>query len=105
MPGTVKIWWHDGALNDVRRNPAPIVNEPELGYEEVAVSASPATSLPAPDDSFIAVIESDVDLRYFVRLPGDNRDADAASKPIARTGHATDFIAIAPNCTISFVEA
>lgn len=48
MPGTVKVWWHDGANKDVRYNELPVVNEPELGYEPVTVSATPASTGPAP---------------------------------------------------------
>ena len=106
MPGTVKIWWHDGSLNDVRRNPAPVVNEPELGFEQVAVSGVPAASGAAPKDCFLAVVETDVNVRYLVRTPGDTRNAHAVtSKPLPRTGLVTDFIAVRPNCTISFIEA
>lgn len=105
MPGTVKIWWHDGALKDVRRNPAPVVNEPELGFEQIAVSATAAASQPAPKDCHLAVVECDVDVRYLVRGPGETDAADAAtSKPLARTGLLTDVIAVGPDCSISFIE-
>lgn len=105
MPGTVKIWWHDGSLKDVRRNTAPVVNEPELGFEQIAVSSTAAASGAVPKDSFLAVIETDVNVRYIVREPGDARAADAVtSKPLARTGLAPDFIGVRPNCTISFIE-
>ena len=106
MPGTVKIWWHDGATKDVRYNTLPILNEPELGFETVAVTGSPSVSGPAPDDATIAVVESDVNVRYLVRRPGGNAPADPlTSKPLALTGLATDFIGVAPGYTISFVEA
>jgi len=48
MPGTVKVWWHDGATKDVRYNELPVVNEPELGYEPIAVSATPASTTTQP---------------------------------------------------------
>lgn len=105
MPGIVKIWWHDGAVLDVRCNDVPVVNEPELGYETVLVSATPANSGPAPDDARVAVIESDVDVRYVVRPGGVDVLADAeASKPIAATGLATDSIGVDSGFSISFVE-
>ncbi len=106
MPGTVKIWWHDGAALDSRRNDMPIVSEPELGFETVGVSASPAASGPAPDDATVALIESDVSLRYRVRSQGDSTPADATdSKPLAATRGAVDFIGVRPGSSISFVEA
>lgn len=105
MPGTVKIWWHDGATKDVRYNELPVVNEPELGFESVAVGASPASSGPAPEDAVVAMVESDVDVRYFVRLPGLSTDADpTVSKPLPATGFGTNSIGVARDCTISFVE-
>lgn len=106
MPGTVKIWWHDGAAIDSRRNDMPIVSEPELAFETVSVSGAAAASGPAPDDATVALIESDVGVRYRVRSQGDNTPADAAnSKPMAPTGDAVDFIGVKPGASISFVEA
>lgn len=106
MPGTVKIWWHDGAVNDVRYHDIPVVNEPELGFETISVSDIPAVSAQAPGGAHVAIIEVDVDVRYRVRHPGDTTLADAEnSKPIAATGRLTDSIGISEGCTISFVEA
>ena len=105
MPGTVKIWWHDGALADLRRNTAPIVSEPERGFEQVAVSPIPAASQPAPAECYLAVIESDVNTRYIVSADGTPILADAVtSKPMPATGLGADFIAVQPGATISFVE-
>jgi hypothetical protein len=105
MPGTVKIWWHEGAIKDVRYNTVPILNEPELGFETVAVNGSASASRPAPEDAAIAVIETDVNVRYLVRRAGSNESADPlSSKPLPVTGLATDFIGVTPGCTISFVE-
>ena len=105
MPGTVNIWWHDGATKDVRYNELPVVNEPELGFESVAVSTTPANSSPAPEDAVVAIVESDVNLRYIVRQPGDTQPADPVnSKPMRSTGFGTDSIGVRPGCTISFVE-
>jgi len=44
MPGTVKVWWHDGAVRDIRYHNIPVVNEPELGFEAVAVGLKLPTS-------------------------------------------------------------
>ncbi len=105
MPGTAKIWWHDGATKDVRYNELPVVNEPELGYETVAVSATPANTGPAPEDAVVAIIECDVDLRYLVRHAGGSQPADpSSSKPMKSTGFGTDSIGVCAGCTISFVE-
>lgn len=105
MPGTVKIWWHDGAAIDSRRNDMPIVNEPELGFESVAVSTSPTASGPAPDNATVALVESDIGLRYRVRREGDSTPADTTdSKPMAATGSAVDFIGVKPGASISFIE-
>ena len=105
MPGTVKIWWHDGATKDVRYNELPVVNEPELGFESVAVGPTPVSTGPAPEDAVVAMVESDVNVRYLVRLPGAGTDADTSnSKPLPSTGFGTNSIGVAKNCTISFVE-
>ncbi len=105
MPGTVKIWWHDGATRDVRYNELPVVNEPELQYETVSVSATPASSGPAPEDAVVAIVESDVNVRYLVRRPGESAEADAvSSKPIPATGFGTNSIGVRKDYTISFVE-
>lgn len=106
MPGTVKIWWHDGAVVDVRCNDIPVVAEPELGFETVLVSATPANTGPAPADTKVAIIQSDVSLRYQVRRAGETVLADAEnSKPIAATGFGTDTIGVLEGETISFIEA
>lgn len=106
MPGTVKIWWHDGATRDVRYHELPVVNEPELGYETVAISATPANSAPAPKNAVVAIVETDVNLRYHVRRPGETAEADAvASKPLAATGFGINSIGVGEDYTISFVEA
>lgn len=106
MPGTVKIWWHDGGVVDVRHHDIPVVNEPELGFETVFVSGTPANTAPAPGDAKVAIVETDVDLRYVVRRVGDAALADVAtSKPIAATGLGTDAIGVLPGYSISFVEA
>jgi hypothetical protein len=105
MPGTAKIWWHDGATKDVRYNELPIVNEPELGFETLAVGATPASTGAAPEDAVVAIVECDVDLRYQVRHPGDTQPADPVnSKPMGATGFGTDSIGVCAGCTISFVE-
>ena len=105
MPATVKVWWHDGATKDVRYNELPVVNEPELGFESIAVNTTPASTGPAPEDAVVAIVESDVDLRYLVRLPGSGEDADPNnSKPLPATGFGTNSIGVARDCTISFVE-
>jgi hypothetical protein len=106
MPGTVKIWWHDGAAKDVRYSALPVVSEPELGFETVAVDGAPSASGPAPEDATVALVETDVNVRYLVRRPGGNAAADPlTSKPLPATGLGIDFIGVAPGCTISFVEA
>lgn len=105
MPGTVKVWWHDGATKDVRYNELPVVNEPELGFEAIAVGAVPASTGAAPEDAVVAIVETDVRLRYLVRRPGENAPADSGtSKPLPATGFGTNSIGVSPGCTISFVE-
>jgi hypothetical protein len=106
MPGTVKIWWHDGAVKDIRHHDIPVVNEPELGFESLLVSSVPANSGTAPKDTTVAIVEADVNVRYLVRRPGDNTLVDPeAAKPIAATGMTTDSIGVTAGCTISFVES
>ena len=54
----------------------------------------------------VAIVESDVKLRYLVRLPGVTTDADLfGSKPLPATGFGTNSIGVGKDCTISFVEA
>jgi hypothetical protein len=53
----------------------------------------------------VAIVESDVKVRYLVRLPGGSTDADpVGSKPLPATGFSTNSIGVGKNCTISFVE-
>lgn len=105
MPGTVKIWWHDGAVTDLRYQNIPVVSEPELGFETVFVSDTPTISGTVPDDARVAIVETDVSVRYVVRRPGTNTLADGDnSKPIPATGLGTDFIGVKPGDTVSFIE-
>ena len=106
MYGTIKIWWHDGAVKDVRYNDLPVVNEPELGFEKIASDGTgPVASGPAPSQAVVAIIETDVSLRYLVRAPGDSRTANVTdSKPLPATGLGTDSVGVAAGQTISFVE-
>ena len=106
MPGTIRIWWHDGAARDARHNDMPVVSEPELGFETVAVSATPAATGPAPEHATVALVEADICVRYRVRGANDDRPADPEDcKPIGPTGGGVDFIGVRPGCSISFVEA
>ena len=106
MPGLVKIWWHDGATRDIRYHDIPVVNEPELGFETVAVSGVAANTGAAPSDATVALVETDINVRYVVRRPGGTATADPVlSKPIAATGPATNSIGVAPGHSISFIEA
>lgn len=106
MPGTIKIWWHDGAVKDVRYNDLPVVNEPELGFESIASDGTgPVASAPAPANTAVAIVETDVSVRYLVRRPGQTGDAHAVnSKPLSATGLGTDSIGVAEGHSISFVE-
>jgi len=105
MSGLVKIWWHDGSVKDVRYHDIPVVGEPELGYEAVTVSPVPVSSGPAPAGTTVAIIETEVNLRYRVRPAGDTTDADPiASKPLLRSNLWTDPIGVKAGQTISFVE-
>lgn len=105
MPGTIKIWWHDGAVRDVRYNDLPVVNEPELGFETVTLAGGPVSSGPAPLDATVAIVETDVNLRYRVVEAGGAATADAVeSKPVRATGLGTESIGVVEGQTISFVE-
>ena len=105
MTAPIKVWWHDGATKDVRYNELPVVNEPELGFESVTVSLTAGSTAPAPEDAVVAIVETDADVRYLVRRPGDTTDASIDSKPLPRTGFGTNSIGVAKDFTISFVEA
>lgn len=106
MPGTIKIWWHDGAVKDIRYNDLPVVNEPELGFETLASDGmAPVATGPAPENATVAIIETDVNVRYKVRRPGDSSAASGIqSKPLPATGLGTDSIGIAEGQSISFIE-
>ena len=53
----------------------------------------------------VAIVESDVDVRYLMLLPGGAADADpVGSKPLPATGFGTNSIGVGRDCTISFVE-
>jgi len=105
MPGTVKLWWHDGSTRDARYHPTILINEPELGFETVAVSSTPASSGVAPGEAYVAAVETDVDLRYRVLAPSQSGDAaDPEAKPLRVTGFAVATIGVQPGFTISFLE-
>ncbi|MEM1344126.1 MAG: hypothetical protein AAGI34_06040 [Pseudomonadota bacterium] len=105
MPGTLKLWWHDGSTLDVRAHPTPLINEPERAYETLSLTTTPATTGPAPERCFVAAIETDVDLRYRVLLPGQTGSAaDPEAKPMPRTGFRLATIGVQPGATLSVVE-
>lgn len=106
MPGTVKLWWHDGSTLDVRSHPTPLINEPELGFETLSVDSGGAVvSGAAPDDAHVAVIESAVNLRYRVLRPGDNGAAtDPEAKPLLATLPGIAAIGIEPGYSLSLIE-
>ncbi|MEM8789980.1 MAG: hypothetical protein AAGE80_00080 [Pseudomonadota bacterium] len=105
MPGTVKIWWHSGALRDEKYNAVPIVEEPELATETIALNGGVEVSAASPEDARIALIQSDIDIAYVVRLPGSDVTANAAiHKPMAATGLDLHAVAIPGGASISVVE-
>ncbi|MEL6477350.1 MAG: hypothetical protein AAFR17_08480 [Pseudomonadota bacterium] len=105
MPGTIKIWWHDGSTRDARYQATPLINEPELGFETVSVTTTPASSGPAPNDAFVAVIESNVATRYRIQPEAGSEDAGSQrAKPMLATSFATATIGVRPGFRISFVE-
>lgn len=105
MPGTAKIWWHDGSVKDIRYHDIPVLEEPELGYEEITITSNAAASGPAPAHATVAMIETNVNLRYRVRAAGDTTDASpTASKPIARAALFTEPVGVKEGQTISFIE-
>ena len=105
MPATVKLWWHDGSTLDIRYHPTPMINEPELGFETVSVGWAPVQTSAAPEDAFVAVIESPVALRYRVVGPGGTGDAaDAEAKPLLATGFGVATIGVAPGAVLSLLE-
>lgn len=106
MPGTLKIWWHDGATKDVRYNELPVANEPELGFASLVVGPVAVDSPPAPVDATVAFIESTVNFRYIVVPPESTAAVDpATAKPMAATGFGTDAIGVQPGYRISVIEA
>ncbi|MEM7059293.1 MAG: hypothetical protein AAF557_17045 [Pseudomonadota bacterium] len=104
MPGTVKIWWHDGAVKDIRYHDIPVVAEPEVGFETVAVGATATVSGPAPEQATVAIVETDVNVRYTVRPPGITTDANATSSKPVSSGFITEAIGVSSGHTISFIE-
>ncbi|MEM7506151.1 MAG: hypothetical protein AAF415_05350 [Pseudomonadota bacterium] len=105
MPGTIKIWWHDGSTRDARYQSTPLINEPELDFETVAVGAAPASSGEAPAEAYVAVIESNVAVRYRIQPVGSTEDAASPrAKPMLATSFATATIGVRPGYRISFME-
>ncbi|MEM7178281.1 MAG: hypothetical protein AAGD47_00210 [Pseudomonadota bacterium] len=105
MPGTIKIWWHDGSTRDARYQPTPLINEPELDFETVAVTTTPASSGPAPAAAHVAVIESDVAVRYRIQPdPGAEDASSTRAKPMLATSFSTATIGVSPGYRISFME-
>ena len=105
MPGEVKIWWHDGAVKDIRYHDIPVVAEPELAFESFIVSGTAVSSGPAPANATVAIVEITTDVRYTVRPPGDTTAATiASSKPILSMNLITEAIGVSEGYTISFIE-
>ncbi|MEM6932716.1 MAG: hypothetical protein AAF526_03935 [Pseudomonadota bacterium] len=105
MPGTVRIWWHRGALRDEKYNSVPVVEEPELTTETISLDGSVQVSGAAPLDARLAVIQSDIDIAYVVRLPGEATAADPAiHKPLSATGLNLYAISIPEGASLSVVE-
>lgn len=105
MPGTVRIWWHRGALRDMNYNSMPVVDEPEISMETVTLNGSVETTGPAPADASVALVQSDVDLAYVVRPAGVAVLADPAlHKPLNATGNELYSIGIPEGASLSLVE-
>ncbi|MEM7507414.1 MAG: hypothetical protein AAF415_11770 [Pseudomonadota bacterium] len=105
MPGTVRIWWHRGALRDMNYNSMPVVEEPELSMETVVLNGDIETTGPAPEDASVALVQSDVDLAYVVRPAGVAVLADPSlHKPLSATGNELYSIGIPQGASLSLVE-
>ncbi|MEM8842068.1 MAG: hypothetical protein AAGD47_09860 [Pseudomonadota bacterium] len=105
MPGTVRIWWHRGVLRDEKYNAVPIVEEPELGVETIALDGTVQNSGAAPADARIALLQSDTDIVYVVRRPGEAVTADTAlHKPIEATGRDLHALNVPEGASISMIE-
>ncbi|MEM1276564.1 MAG: hypothetical protein AAGH74_08560 [Pseudomonadota bacterium] len=105
MPGTIKIWWHDGSTRDARYQPTPLINEPEIAYEEMTVGGSAVSSGAAPEEAYVAVIESQIPVRYRILPVGSGEDATSPrAKPMLSTSFATATIGVQPGFRISFIE-
>lgn len=105
MAGTVRIWWHQGAQRDQGYNSMPLVREPEISTETVALNGAAEVTGPAPKLSSVALIKSDVDFAYVVRLAGETVQADPQiHKPVGATGTDLYAIGIPEGASISLVE-
>lgn len=105
MPGTVRIWWHRGVLRDEKYNAVPIVEEPELATETVTLDGTVQNSGAAPADARIALVQSDTDIAYVVRRPGETRTADAVlHKPLEATGLDLHAVSVPEGASISMIE-
>ncbi|MGF1446472.1 MAG: hypothetical protein ACFBRM_09765 [Pikeienuella sp.] len=107
MPGSVKLWWHDGATLDIRHHPTPLINEPELAFETLSVDTAVAVeSMPAPANAHLAVIESgDLALRYRVLGAGQSGAAsDPEAKPLPATRFGIACIGVEPGARLSLLE-
>ncbi|MBY8976521.1 hypothetical protein KHP62_11930 [Rhodobacteraceae bacterium NNCM2] len=105
MPGKVRIWWHRGVLRDENYNVAPIADEPEISVESITLDGTVQNSGAAPVDARLALVQSDTDIAYVVRLPGQSVAADPAlHKPLAATGLDLHAISIPEGASLSMVE-
>jgi hypothetical protein len=101
---TVKIWYHDAFSKDQRGWPTPVVNEPSLiPGDEAEVITTPATTQGAPSSSVYAIIETNIDIRYTVRQPGDTTTVATVNHKLISAG--TNAITVRPGQTIHFIEA
>lgn len=104
MPGTVRIWWHRGALRDEKYNSVPVVEEPELATETITLDGAVQVSGAAPVEARLAIIQSDMDIAYVVRRPGEDIVADpAVHKPLAATGFDLYALSVPQGASLSVV--
>ncbi|MEO3415729.1 hypothetical protein AAFO92_13820 [Roseovarius sp. CAU 1744] len=80
--------------------------EPYVSRQQVTTSSSAVVSTPSPAGTHLLRIETTVETRYRINLPGQSGDADA-NDPMTHVSldSSWNWIPMPPGSTISLIEA
>lgn len=94
--GSARIWWHEGAVENIGGSPTIVLEEPEISTETVSTDASTAAaSAAAPAGARFAVVKVDEAMYYKVSQSGETVvAADSTCKVIAENATDHDYLTI-----------